>query len=267
MHEHTGWLRVAAVTASVGLHVGAYGAMGMARAASSGAHGPTQVDFTVVSASPLPRGATEPPAPPPLERAEPEPAKRAPEPPAPQPAAADPAQPEPAEAEPVDLTGVTLTNEGAGPGWTTVVGDGSRMQGPLGRIRQLREPASSAGPGAGRRRPRGVGRAAAKPAEPAAVPVSDLSRPPRPPPLSGVLLEHYPPEARRRGTAGQAVVSARVDADGRVRTARVVSETGSGFGAACKNTVLGSVWTPPLDRNGQPVATLISYTCRFQVNR
>jgi len=52
-----------------------------------------------------------------------------------------------------------------------------------------------------------------------------------------------------------------------VRQATIASESESGFGAACRATVLGSTWTAPLDREGNAVATRISYTCRFEVAR
>ena len=31
------------------------------------------------------------------------------------------------------------------------------------------------------------------------------------------------------------------------------------------DTLTGSRWTPPLDRDGHAVATVINYTCRFEV--
>lgn len=58
---------------------------------------------------------------------------------------------------------------------------------------------------------------------------------------------------------------ARVDADGRVRTAAILSESESGFGSACQRTLLGSVWTPPLNAEGQRVGTWVRYVCRFRI--
>ena len=148
-----------------------------------------------------------------------------------------------------------------------MVGDGSRMQGPLRRPRvaEHRKARDAGGPPvssapAPRARPK-------RPAAPLVVAVADLSRPPQPPALGGLLLANYPLDARRRGVAGRAVVRARVDPDGKVRQANIASESEPGFGAACRATVLGSTWTPPLDREGKAVATRISYTCRFQVAR
>ena len=38
-----------------------------------------------------------------------------------------------------------------------------------------------------------------------------------------------------------------------------------GFGAACEQTLRGSRWSPPYDREGRAVSTFINYTCRFNV--
>jgi TonB family protein len=268
MREHLTWLQALAFLGSLGVHAVAYGALGMAGEGRPIGYGTTEVNFEVVAPA-LPTPAGEPP--PPEPEPEPEPVD------APNPTALEPeseTEPPPesqpaaeSEPQPVDLTGVTLTNDGPGEGWASVVGDGSRMDGALGRIRtgrKERHEESTAKPTqpAARR----VVRPKPKPA-PALVAVADLSRRPRPPALNAVLQQHYPAEARRRGEGGRAVVSARIDADGRIRLATVVSQSGPGFGQACVNTLVGSVWSPPLDRAGRPVGTRISYTCQFRVNR
>ena len=74
-------------------------------------------------------------------------------------------------------------------------------------------------------------------------------------------------EARARGVSGTASVRARIGADGRAHSLRVVSESFSGFGDACRRTLAGSRWSPPKDRAGNAVATEIAYTCRFVVER
>jgi protein TonB len=107
-------------------------------------------------------------------------------------------------------------------------------------------------------------RAPRTPAEPV-VGLADLSRPPVAPELASLLERFYPAEARRKGTEGKAVVRARVAADGQLRDLAVVSETESGFGSACRETLRGSRWTAPLDRDGNAVSTIINYTCRFEV--
>lgn len=57
----------------------------------------------------------------------------------------------------------------------------------------------------------------------------------------------------------------RVEANGRVRIAIVRFESGKGFGAACRAALLESRWTPPRDARGKPVATWVSYRCRFRI--
>jgi TonB family protein len=99
------------------------------------------------------------------------------------------------------------------------------------------------------------------------VEAADLSERPQPPALNGVLRQHFPEEARRKGISGTAVVIARIDPDGTARSVRVASESSAGFGAACQATVMNSRWTPPRDRDHRPCATRVSYTCRFQVEQ
>ena len=164
------------------------------------------------------------------------------------------AEPRPtAAAEPADFSGVTLTNEAAA--WSTPVGDGTPLTGPIGppspAVVTRTRTATSSGGGTGDR----------------VVAVGDLSRPPRAPNLDARLAANYPPEARDAGIGGSAVIRARILVDGRVGTTRVVSETAPGFGKACQHTLAGSHWQPPLDTNQQPVATDLSYTCIFAVDR
>jgi periplasmic protein TonB len=104
-------------------------------------------------------------------------------------------------------------------------------------------------------------------AAPAFAPLADLSRKPRPPSLDALLRQHYPERLRRLGVDGQAMVRAYVTARGHVARVDVVSESAAGFADACKRTLLGSEWTEPLDRNGNRVATQLTYRCRFQIER
>jgi TonB family protein len=98
------------------------------------------------------------------------------------------------------------------------------------------------------------------------MPLAELSKKPAPPPLAEALERNYPPEARSQGKSGEAKVRARIDPGGRVAIARVTSETSDGFGHACQKTLLDSTWTPPLDRDGKPVATWVTYRCKFRVD-
>jgi TonB family protein len=80
-----------------------------------------------------------------------------------------------------------------------------------------------------------------------------------------VLERFYPAEARRKGLEGKAVVRARVAPDGALQNLALVSETAPGFGEACRQTLQGSRWTAPVDKEGKAVSTIINYTCRFEV--
>jgi hypothetical protein len=101
---------------------------------------------------------------------------------------------------------------------------------------------------------------------PEALPLSQLSRKPVPPSLAATLERNYPPAARSIGQSGDASVRARIEARGNIRLASIVSETSPGFGDACRRTLLGSQWSAPLDRSGKPVATWISYRCKFRID-
>jgi protein TonB len=245
------WLEGSGFMASVALHLAVAAALaaGVGRS-STRSYGPTRVNFEVVAPSPPlapPAAAPIRPAPAPARAARIEAPADPPEP---------PREPPPPSA-PIDLTGVTLTGEGAT--WSSLVGNGARMD---GAIETPRQASASTSPAV---EPR-VGRRPAT-LEPALVPIADLFRRPVPPRLDSVLKRHYPAEARQRGLSGVAVVRARIDADGRVRIASISSESYAGFGEACRKTVVGSVWLPSQDRVGHPVATEVSYTCRFRVEQ
>jgi len=165
----------------------------------------------------------------------------------------DVAAPPPAAETLADFSGTTLTNDGAGPGWASATGNGAAMNGPVGR------------PGAHVTGRHVEGTVQARPAPAPVVATADLSRLPEAPRLEDALERNYPAEARQSGQAGKAVVRARITAEGRVCDLLVVSETAAGFGRACRETLTGSRWTPPLDRDGHAVATVINYTCRFEV--
>lgn len=167
---------------------------------------------------------------------------------------APPAAEPPAAAEAVaDFTGQTLTNDGPGPGWSSATGNGQKMSGPVGRpgarISHRVVEGTPGGTGSG----------------PPVVGLGDLSRIPVAPDLADRLAAAYPSDARAKGIEGKAVVRALITPAGQVRELAVVSETAAGFGAACKATLRASEWTPPLDRAGHAVSTVISYTCRFNV--
>jgi TonB family protein len=96
-------------------------------------------------------------------------------------------------------------------------------------------------------------------------PKEDLARLPAPPDLTDRLLAMYPARAKTLGDTGQATLSLVVLPDGQIGTIDVRSASSTEFAKACKDTVAGSRWAPPLDRNGKAVATRVGYTCRFDV--
>lgn len=246
------WTAVSA--ASLGVHLAAFGGLGSARPDSLGRiarkRPPTVVEMEVASKPPPPPPAATPE----LARA-PAPARklalarpaRANNPVAPR---TTPSAPPPPAETVADFSGVTLTNQGPGPGWSSATGNGEAMRGPVGKPGALVTGRNTEG------------------AAPMAAPVvglGDLSRAPEAPSLADVLERRYPADARRKGLAGSARVRLRVMPEGTVREVVLLSESSAGFGEACRLTVRGSRWTPPMDRAGQAVSTYVQYTCRFEV--
>jgi TonB family protein len=97
-------------------------------------------------------------------------------------------------------------------------------------------------------------------------PLAQLSRKPVPPALALALERNYPAGARRQGKSGEAKVRALIDAFGRVISVTIAFESAPEFGAACKKTLLQSQWTAPLGQLGKPIATFITYRCKFRVD-
>jgi TonB family protein len=142
----------------------------------------------------------------------------------------------------VDFTAVDVASDG--PGIVVDVAGGSRPS-----ARDVPSP-----PGAG------IARAA-----PRHVPVGSLGRAPHAPGLDAALEREYPVAARRTGVSGRAVLRVEILPDGRIGVVRRTSESFAGFGEACERTVRSARWEPPIDREGHPVATEITYTCRFEI--
>ena len=237
------------LASSLGVHATVLVALTLAPVGGLRARAPSTVELELT-----PRTA---PAPRPPPRPAPE------QPPSPEPVAPTTT---PAAPELVDLSGVTLTDDGPGAGWSSAVGDGSSLDAPLRSPRRHTPPPRAATIPA--LKPANLTHAAPpRPPPPPLVAVADLARRPSPPALDGLLQANYPLAARHRGEAGQALVIARIEADGVVRSARIASATMAEFGVACQRTVVGSRWEPPRDRQGRSVATEVSYTCRFEVRR
>jgi outer membrane biosynthesis protein TonB len=168
----------------------------------------------------------------------------------PTPSSAPPAEPTTVADAPVVLAGVTLTSGVGADGWAPV-GDGSVPTGPA------RAPRATGGAGGPHEQgPVNVGAPV--------VPVEDLARPPHPPELSNALRAAYPPDERRLGRAGEALVQLRIASDGRVGRVTVLASTSASFGDACRDVLRGSRWGAPVDAHGTPVATIVRYRCRFE---
>jgi periplasmic protein TonB len=204
---------------------------------------------------PAPEPPPEPPAPePPPPAPPPKPVLKAP----PPPAAAEPPAPEPAPAEPAPepttapAALLAETGIGAGAGIVQLAGA------PIGAVSSAAPPPVLEAP-----------RVTALPARASAplAKLSDLSRKPKAPALDAALRQNYPAELRRRGTEGQAEVRVVIDPRGGVGEIAIVSESAAGFADACRKTLIGSRWSEPLDREGQPVSTRLTYRCRFQIER
>jgi len=219
--------------------------------------------FVVVAPDEPP--VVEPPEPEPPELGQDESASAPAAPAAPPPVIPPPSEPatEPAvePVAPLDLTGVTLAGD-SGSAWSSVVGNGRTMTGPLGpvraRPRATAEPSPVKAKGKGKRA--GSGRR-----RPAEVKLADLSERPQPANLDAKLRLNYPKQARDQQISGVAVVRARIGPRGRVDQVRVMSESYEGFGGACSATLHGSRWSVPRDQQGRPVATWVRYTYRFVV--
>ncbi len=179
----------------------------------------------------------------------------------------EPTEPEPQsepEAPPPELTGTTLLAEGEGESdFSAEAGSGRGRQGPI--LAGVSKPSptrhvvkkKAAPPAPAKKK---------EPEPPPTIPLAQLSKKPTPPDLGGALKRNYPPDARRQGRAGEAKVRARVEPSGSIALAKIASESDEGFGAACRKTLLSSKWTAPLDHSGKPVATWVSYRCKFRVD-
>jgi periplasmic protein TonB len=235
------WLLLS-FSSSLVLHGVAFASLGNGRSWSLSANPASEMSFVVTPPPP------EPPKPPEPEREEP-PAPLAN---APKPANTAPREPSPPPpAAPLDLRGLTLTNgEGS---FAMPTGNGLELDRPIGTGRTPNpEPVRAPAP-------------VAVPAPPALVALDALGTRPKPPALEASLRQNYPGDARRRAIGGSASVLARIDRDGVARGVSVVSETFAGFGDACRRTLAGSRWSPPLDNAGRAVSTQVRYTCHFKV--
>jgi outer membrane biosynthesis protein TonB len=215
-----------------------------------------EAQFEVVTPPP-------PPEPPKIKEPDPpkppEPVKSAPRKiAAPQNTPPPPAQntPPPAAAEEVaDLTGMTLTG-GDGASWSSVVGTGGALKGPIGKIGRAPVATQQA--------------AKTGPVGPRFVSIDSLARKPQQPAgVDALLKRNFPRRAQLQGVEGAVVVMMRILPTGRVDNVRVIEEKPAGFefAAACRQTLLQMPpFLPPLDRTGTAVATDAKFTCNFFVD-
>lgn len=234
------------------------GALGLAAAASLLAHGGLYAAARALPAAPRASGAPElvelelappPPAPPP-------PAPAAPprvEPPAPRrvamkdlpppprealpPPPSEPPPPAAAPARAAPRVGITLGSTATGGGFA--VGVGNTLYGKASET-------------------------AADPAEvkPYAADRTALPRPSSQPRLLERPEVPYPAAARRAGVEGQVILLLRIDAQGRVAAARVLSEPGEGLGDAARAAALRFRFSPAL-LEGEAVETELRFTYTF----
>lgn len=257
---------VTVLATSLILHGLAFAAIGIVRVPVFDPPERNEVAFEVEDPPPAPEPPPPPPPPPPPEVEPPRPTVReapAREAPEETPPETPPPPPAPVEEEPVNFDGVTLSSENGDPSFTMNQGTGQHMTGPQRAGNGTRhvdgDPNGIVG---------GTGTAPAA-AGPRMVPVADLSRRPAPPGTDRVIsamMRNYPRDAREEGIEQHAVVRMQIGADGRLSRLRIISGAEHGFGEACRQSLMQSGnWSPPLDRNGQAVATEVTFDCDFQV--
>jgi len=94
------------------------------------------------------------------------------------------------------------------------------------------------------------------------VPSKDWSRKPEPVD-SGNDMPEYPFEAKRDGVEGKVRLQVFIGNDGAVKRVRILSDPGKGLGEASRIHALKKKWRPALDKNGNPVDTVIVWTYTF----
>jgi protein TonB len=160
---------------------------------------------------------------------------------------------------PVAFDNIVLTNEGDEPSsWAMDPGSGESRQGPIGRPDAVVTGRSRDGIVGGIIGGTGIG---------VVVDVGDLSSQPIPPTLKAKLEKLYPKKARQEGVEGQVDVRLFVGPNGLPAKIRVLNEDplGYAFGDACKRALKGEKWKPPIDKDGKPVTTRVTFRCGFEI--
>lgn len=190
----------------------------------------------IKKAKPAPVPQEEPPPPPPPEEKAPEEAKEAP---------------------PVfDLGDNTFAVNGQGAGWAMARSEGNTRFAGVAKKDQapVRETKPKFG---GAQKSTGNGPQTGD----TPVPLADLTR--RPTPLGGPVSAPYPTEAKKAGIEGPVVLRVLIDKTGRVRRTQVIKAPSDILAAAAELAMTDQRWTPPLDKNGKAVDTVIVWTFRF----
>ena len=86
----------------------------------------------------------------------------------------------------------------------------------------------------------------------------------KPPSLLEARKPRYPPEARERGVQGAVRVEILIDAEGKVREARVLSGLGFGTEEAALEAARQLRFTPA-EISGKPVAVKIQFKINFEL--
>jgi outer membrane biosynthesis protein TonB len=160
---------------------------------------------------------------------------------------------------PVAFDNVVLTNESdEGSSWAVDPGSGESREGPIGRPDAVVTGRSRDGIIGGIIGGTGIG---------VVVDVGDLSRQPIPPTLKAKLEKLYPKKARQEGVEGQADARLFIGPNGEPAKIRILNEDplGYDFGAACKKALQGEKWKPPIDKDGKPVTTRVTFRCGFEI--
>ncbi len=160
---------------------------------------------------------------------------------------------------PVAFDNIVLTNEGDEPAsWAMDPGSGESREGPIGRPDAVVTGRSKDGIIGGIIGGTGIG---------VVVDVGDLSRQPIPPTLKAKLEKLYPKKARQEGVEGSVDARLFVGPNGLPVKIRILSEDplGYDFGAACKKALQNEKWKPPLDKDGKPVTTRVTFRCGFEI--
>jgi len=255
----TGWVILA-----IAAHASFLGLMPNARMGPGIQDPPNSVVVAIVDEEPV---AVEPEpeeeASDPEEPAEPEPVKPPPKPKtfkAPKEPPKAPTEPPAAAPEtPVAFDNIVLTNEGDEPSsWAMDPGSGKSSDKPIGRPDAVVTGRSRDGIVGGIIGGTGIG---------VVVDVGDLSRQPIPPSLKRKLEKLYPKKARQEGIEGEAVIRLQIAPDGLPAKIRLITEDPAGYdlGKACIQTLRGEKWQPPIDKDGKPVTTRITYRCGFEI--